>query len=83
MAHLDTNWMSHPNGATATTPGLFLNKTETHPLPPSLLPRQLSGKESEKVKVKVKSCPTLCDPMDCSLPGFSVHGIFQAGALHW
>ena len=26
----------------------------------------------------VHSCPTLSDPMDCSLPGFSVHGIFQA-----
>ena len=25
-----------------------------------------------------QSCPTLCDPMDCSLPGFSVHGILQA-----
>ena len=25
-----------------------------------------------------QSCPTLCDSMDCSLPGFSVHGIFQA-----
>ena len=24
-----------------------------------------------------RSCPTLCDPMDCSLPGSSVHGIFQ------
>ena len=24
-------------------------------------------------------CPTLCDPMDCGLPGSSVHGIFQAG----
>ena len=23
-----------------------------------------------------QSCPTLCDPMDCSLPGFSIHGIF-------
>ena len=29
------------------------------------------------------SCPTLCDPMDCSLPGFSVHGIFQARVLEW
>ena len=28
-------------------------------------------------------CPTLCDPMDCSLPGSSVHGIFQAGVLEW
>ena len=30
-----------------------------------------------------KSCPTLCDPMDCSLPGSSVHGIFQARVLEW
>ena len=29
------------------------------------------------------SCPTLSDPMDCSLPGFSVHGIFQEGVLEW
>ena len=30
-----------------------------------------------------QSCPTLSDPMDCSLPGSSVHGIFQARALEW
>ena len=28
-------------------------------------------------------CPTLRDPMDCSLPGSSVHGIFQARVLEW
>ena len=28
-----------------------------------------------------QSCPTLSDPMDCSLPGSSVHGIFQARVL--
>ena len=28
-------------------------------------------------------CPTLCNPMDCSLPGSSVHGIFQARILEW
>ena len=28
-------------------------------------------------------CLTLCDPMDCSLPGFSVRGIFQARMLGW
>ena len=28
-------------------------------------------------------CPTLCDPMDCSLPGSSIHGIFQARVLEW
>ena len=30
-----------------------------------------------------QSCLTLCDPMDCSLPGSSVHGIFQAILLEW
>ena len=30
-----------------------------------------------------QSCPTLSDPMDCSLPGCSVHGIFQARVLEW
>ena len=33
---------------------------------------------SIKDKVKSLSCVRLCDPMDCSLPGFSIHGIFQA-----
>ena len=28
-------------------------------------------------------CPALCNPMDCSLPGSSVHGILQAGILEW
>ena len=39
-----------------------------------------------KVKSKsevAQSCPTLSDPMDCSLPGSSVHGIFQARVLEW
>ena len=31
----------------------------------------------------VQSCPTLCDPMDCSSPGSSVHGISQARILEW
>ena len=36
------------------------------------------------VKVLVtQSCPTLCDSMDCSSPGSSVHGILQARALEW
>ena len=30
-----------------------------------------------------QSCLTLSDPMDCSLPGSSVHGIFQARVLEW
>ena len=31
----------------------------------------------------LQSCLTLCDPMDCSPPGFSVHGIMQARILEW
>ena len=31
----------------------------------------------------VQSCPTISDPMDCSLPGSAVHGIFQARVLEW
>ena len=30
-----------------------------------------------------QSCPTLCDPIDCSLTGSSIHGIFQASVLEW
>ena len=30
-----------------------------------------------------QSCPTLSNPMDYSLPGFSIHGIFQARVLEW
>ena len=30
-----------------------------------------------------QSCPTLSDPMDCSSPGSSIHGIFQARVLEW
>jgi len=37
-----------------------------------------------KVEVSVaQSCPSLGDPVDCSLPGSSVHGILQAGILEW
>ena len=42
--------------------------------------------QSMKVKSEsevAQSCPTLGDPMDCSPPGSSVHGIFQARVLEW
>ena len=41
-----------------------------------------SQSESES-EVAQSQCPTLCDPMDCSLPGSSVYGIFQARVLEW
>ena len=43
-------------------------------------PGGASGKEWSEVN---QSCPTLCDPMDCSLPGSSIHGIFQVRVLEW
>ena len=61
----------------------------SHQAPPSLgfsreehwsgLPFPSPMRESEFAQ----PCPTLRDPMDCSLPGSSVHGIFQARVLEW
>ena len=66
--------------------------TAAHQAPPSLgfsrqehwsgLPFPSPMHESEKSEV-AQSFPTLSDPMDCSLPGSSVHGIFQARVLEW
>ena len=42
--------------------------------------------KNKKVKSEsevAQSCLTLCNPMDCSLPGSSVHGILQARVLEW
>ena len=44
---------------------------------------QLTQLLSESESEVTQSCPTLCDPMDCSLPGFFVHGIFLARVLEW
>ena len=46
-------------------------------------PPDSSGDKVTSESEVAQSCPTLCDPMDCSLPGFSVHGIFQARVLEW
>jgi len=66
-------------------------KTAAHQAPPSLgfsrqehwsgLPFPSPMQESEKEVAQ--SCPTLSDPMDSSLPGSSIHGIFQARVLEW
>ena len=63
--------------------------TAAHQAPPSLgfsrrehwseLPFPSPMHESEVTQ----SCPTLCNPMDCSLPGSSILGIFQARVLEW
>ena len=72
---------------------LFITFHSLQNLYPQLVsPRLLITCHSSKVVYTVnmyaaakslQSCPTLCDPMDCSLPGFSVHGILQARTLEW
>ena len=66
---------------------------EAHQAPPSLgfsrqehwsgLPFPSPMHEVESEREVAQSCPTLNDPMDCSLPGSSVHGIFQTRVLEW
>ena len=64
-----------------------------HQAPPSLefsrqehwsgLPFPSPMHESESESEVAQLCPTPSDPMDYSLPGFSIHGIFQARVLEW
>ena len=44
---------------------------------------RLSGKFAAAAAKSLQLCLTLCNPMDCSLPGFSVPGILQARTLEW
>ena len=74
------------------------NSVRPHRRQPNRLPRPWDspGKNTgvgchfflQSMKVKresevAQSCPTPCHPMDCSLPGSSVHGVFQARVLEW
>ena len=45
--------------------------------------RRRDRDQKGEVSEVAQSCPTLCDPMDCSLPGSLVHGILQARILKW
>ena len=42
-----------------------------------------TGRYIQYIALVTQSCPALCDPMDCSLVGSSVHGILQARVLEW
>ena len=57
----------------------------SHSLLQGIFPAQGSnpGLPHYKVKVKLLSRVRLCDPMNCSPPGSSIHGIFQARVLEW
>ena len=85
--HTHTHTHTHTHPSLQTAPGAvaadivevlswvitFLTIVSLHSKP------TLQPKKSEIAQ----SCPTLWDPMDCSLPGSSVHGIFQARVLEW
>ena len=67
-------------------PSEQLGKHRSHKEFVSKTYQELSKLTNKKTKLKSKVaqlCPTLCNPMDCSLPRFSVHGIFQARLLEW
>ena len=46
-------------------------------------PAYLTYMQSESESEVAQSCLTVFDPMECSLPGSSIHGIFQARILEW
>ena len=50
---------------------------------PRIYPYLPPSKQTNVFAMSLKSCLTLCDPMDCSPPGSSVHGIFQTRILEW
>ena len=45
--------------------------------------RPWAGQSAQRHGKSLQSCPILCDPMDCSPPGSSAHGILQAKILEW
>ena len=67
-------WVAMPSFKGSLNPGIKLRS-------PAL--RQILYHLNHKVSEVAQSCLTPSDPMDCSLPGSSVHGIFQARVLEW
>ena len=89
-------WLPHPHWQQSVRLYLrgFLQSEETVMASPEAIAKEdsadslhnstLSASRPMKVKVSVaQSYLSLCDPMDCSLPGPSVHGILQAEILEW
>ena len=67
--------------AVGICPAFFMGKART--LWSQYLSALLASDQHESESEVAQSCPTLGDPMDYSLPGSSVHGIFQAVVLEW
>ena len=67
-------FVSVPNGSCSRSVTLC-------PEPPPLT--QSLGSSAAAAAKSLQSCPSFCNPTDCSLPGSSAHGIFQARVLEW
>ena len=63
-------------------PSYHQGKAQVESIHDSELPNCMPAAAAAAAKL-LQSCPTLRDPMDCSLPGSSVHGISQARVLEW
>ena len=74
-------------GECGTAPGWFLtgpiSKVAILVWTPRPGQRRLMSEEGAVCVQPLQSCPTLCDPLDCSPPGSSVHGMSQARVLGW
>ena len=72
-----------PSSADLPDPGI---EPRSPALQSDSLLTELCRKTEERIESEseiAQSCPTLCDPVDCSLPGSSVHGILEARVLEW
>ena len=72
-----------PSSADLPDPGI---EPRSPALQADSLLTELCRKTEERIESEseiAQCCLTLCDPMDCSLPGSSVHGILQARVLEW
>ena len=49
----------------------------------TFIKRLFAAAAAAAAAMSLQSCPTLSNAMDCSLPGSSIHGIFQARVLEW
>ena len=62
-----------------------LNQEEIEIMKNPIISTEIEAVIRKKLKKSevAQSCPSLCDPVDCSLPGSSVHGILPARVLEW
>ena len=87
--------MDFPSGPVVKNPPASAGDTGSIPAPGSshvgpcatttepVLPNKREEQEKNRESEVAQSCLTLCDPMDCSLAGSSIHMIFQARVLEW